>query len=1413
MKSIRKKTIGLLALLMAFVMLVGACLPAGALSIEHSTNGYTEPCYSIEYSDKRLKISINAEIVYDILKDKQLTKDELTALIPSDILDAMDKGRDITPDELIELASRYVTLNDIKEMLGDLPNELVSQYISLELLEELISMDALLEAIPFDSIFAAANDASVTALLTDDVMRLMLNDAALNRIANNVLISDIVENSTLVDDINTNAELKQKVIALFDDETVNAILTDAQYADIKANLQNYVLSDGIVQKILRDDGTAADKIFKALLETDPDSAVQAQKQADIEEFFSAPAVKNILFTANNLMSSDLVSTLIDSGVITKDIAETVLSDVPPAQLAGAINPDGSINTDGFYAIISSDGDKYFGRLLNAVDHREIIRAVDGTTLYGIVISNSSALFGNSNVIAAFNEAFEPLENDFIMTALGGYRGILSTYCDIAYVLRNVVTYNRICDVLKPIDILNAIGVDRLLGYTSVSAIIESAGGAGSLLSLYTNDELAEIFTAVGTDNIRTFIETSGVLDAIDVKQTASDIIEAIRENGDVKQFVKKIIYTTSQIFTNDIESITLGNASNPFYYIGKISLNSLLEGLISSLPITDGRFDIASVMDNGLSASVSLVLGDRFANKSYTYTAELEFTGDTTGLKSILEKLDNYVELDISQGFDGDGVLNNIGMNLGVTVPEIFSVLYAEILNNSIEGKDISRELRQKLLLIPTKTPADAAELIDSVTDEQRREIYDFLIEKLDSVKNKASSVSRTQLDEKIDALTDYATFSKLFDKASEIFGKLADSSLGNISVADIYDNGGNAFRFGAGKTLNIYDFIVNSVSLPDTIAMWFADRDLSVRLDTRMTLTGIYVLTYTDANGETEKTLVPEGADIDVINDLLGIQSNVTLTFAFKDTDGNTLASDITRSYTYGISKEELISELRNDSAFVLEGYTFSDVTGYDPNGAKEQSVTAVYTVNTSAPERVTITFTDDGGTVLGTFSFEYGISATAIIDAVNANTGNIYASLLKNGYTVTGLTGYTADGGEAQTVTLVYTGNIYRAVWKDGSTIIKEENWVFGSGNYPAAPSIPTKNGYTGAWNKTPDFTSPANIEISVVWTANKYTVTFKGHEKDIYVEWIFGTVPTAPEVPYKYGHDGAWEDYASKLNIPSDFTVNAVYTLHIYTATFVADGEKVAEVDFTVNDTSITEPKVPEKSGYVGKWEEYSITDKDITVNAVYTPVTVGDTDTDTDSSDGTVSSSGKHWSWIGLILIVLLVAGGLYGYIRKKSDDDDGSTPPPPAPTPEPTPETDTGSEEENKETDDEKSEIPDEEPLPITVVESVSVDEVDELMSDNTALKLIQTRSISDVEGLRVIVNIDKINEVFNAGDTVNLETLKQKKLISQRASRVKILANGNIDKPLNIEANAFSVQAVKMITLTGGTVTLTVIEK
>ncbi len=92
---------------------------------------------------------------------------------------------------------------------------------------------------------------------------------------------------------------------------------------------------------------------------------------------------------------------------------------------------------------------------------------------------------------------------------------------------------------------------------------------------------------------------------------------------------------------------------------------------------------------------------------------------------------------------------------------------------------------------------------------------------------------------------------------------------------------------------------------------------------------------------------------------------------------------------------------------------------------------------------------------------------------------------------------------------------------------------------------------------------------------------------------------------------------------------------------------------------------------------------------------------------------------------------------------------------------------------------------------------------DEMVSDDVAEHSIDVIKKSR-SGKMVEVNIDEICENFEDDEIVTLDALKAKRIVNKSAGRLKVLANGTMTKRLTIEADKFSLQAVKMITLAGG---------
>jgi len=66
-----------------------------------------------------------------------------------------------------------------------------------------------------------------------------------------------------------------------------------------------------------------------------------------------------------------------------------------------------------------------------------------------------------------------------------------------------------------------------------------------------------------------------------------------------------------------------------------------------------------------------------------------------------------------------------------------------------------------------------------------------------------------------------------------------------------------------------------------------------------------------------------------------------------------------------------------------------------------------------------------------------------------------------------------------------------------------------------------------------------------------------------------------------------------------------------------------------------------------------------------------------------------------------------------------------------------------------------------------------------------------------------VVNLDKLN-IFDAGSEVTPEKLVAKGIVKSLHHPIKILANGNINRPLVIKANKFSAVAKAKIEAAGG---------
>jgi ribosomal protein L18E len=104
--------------------------------------------------------------------------------------------------------------------------------------------------------------------------------------------------------------------------------------------------------------------------------------------------------------------------------------------------------------------------------------------------------------------------------------------------------------------------------------------------------------------------------------------------------------------------------------------------------------------------------------------------------------------------------------------------------------------------------------------------------------------------------------------------------------------------------------------------------------------------------------------------------------------------------------------------------------------------------------------------------------------------------------------------------------------------------------------------------------------------------------------------------------------------------------------------------------------------------------------------------------------------------------------------------------------------------------------------------SFSVDEghADMLITDPQAKSLVKKDGdvVYTTGTERARITVGEISDAFSPGDTVDINALKEKGILSEEVNNLKVVGGGRIDKSLTVYANDFTLSAVKMIALCGG---------
>ena len=182
----------------------------------------------------------------------------------------------------------------------------------------------------------------------------------------------------------------------------------------------------------------------------------------------------------------------------------------------------------------------------------------------------------------------------------------------------------------------------------------------------------------------------------------------------------------------------------------------------------------------------------------------------------------------------------------------------------------------------------------------------------------------------------------------------------------------------------------------------------------------------------------------------------------------------------------------------------------------------------------------------------------------------------------------------------------------------VYKEIPYVYGQKSIDL-PTVPKKPGYSGAWESYSLVIG--GVTINAIYTQETYIATLLV-DGAVYMQipYVYGQKSIdLPEVPDKPGYTGAWEPYSLVIG---GVTIHAIYTPKKYIATLIVDGAVYGEIGYTYGQKSVALPEVPKKEGYTGMWGPYSLVIGGTKIEAIYSPIdnTAKTVDGDADGDGG-------------------------------------------------------------------------------------------------------------------------------------------------------------------------------------------------
>ena len=1138
---------------MTIIMLLSAAVPAFASGTDvyvaenNESNATDAPPYEVVVVDGVLTLRLNAEVLSEILKDKSITKEELLSFVPEDVLNALGDG--MSAEALAEIVSSYINAENIKDLIGLLPTDVILDYFDLSLLESILTVDELLALIPIDDILSDVTEEQLESIVNSEVLALLLTDEVKDKVLTDEFIEELLGDGEVISDILADGKIHDELAALVDGAIVDKILANAE-----ARERIIALAE------------SSDTLTKILADHEAVTAIKDymfQHTERVDEFLSDPAV--IVPLRNSSIIRGFISdhidphTAIDEDRVDFDqfmtdfgITEDNLKD--NADRLG-VTVDEIQQYQSFEELYRHDAFdaealcEIYGITVEKLIHYGHV--TDSEVAYLISDNWDDALQDEELVkhiisLVGLHALFENFGRDGMVGAIGGYYGMIERgFFSEKDVVEAIGGYDVLIDYLLPEkldEIISIVGYEKWLEFVDLRDVIDAAGGYSQLLSMYSIQQLNKIVNTRGIRNIIDFARECGLHKKVDIKAVMQDVLSTVSTvKGRFKPFAKNVANRMMQMLNLEFSTIQLNDTV--IYKNGSFYIQETVTALLQTVPDIDTFLS----MESG-DRLIEFVIKAPIRGEEWSLGVAIELTGDISKLQDRLEPYKDHLVFDVSDELD---------ISTAIVVPSVISDVYEK----ALASDRIPESLKIKLLELPTMTVADAAELIENISDEEIAKLAELVSEKAEAIRDKAYAkidavaggnakieAAKAKADQLIDALSDPTKLSALRDKAVAAVQK-AGNAIGDRSILSFYDGEGT-FSFDKSFTVDLYEYISKIVTLPDELLLLFNnDMTISGTLNSSVTVNGLYKVTVTEEDGTVKEFLMPEGIDLVILNDYAGVE---------LDLDGEILPPRDSRYYP----ESTFVILFYNESGSIIKEITYTEESPFDPALAPAVPEKSGYTGEWES----------------------YTVGSAPLIEVRPIYKLVEYNATYVDGDTTGDLGKFTVNTNEFEMPT---------PISPEGYTF---ESWfvdINGNGSLDSNDIVLTSKG--GNIYALPDGASLPTRDISIIakYKTNSYTISFMDrgllyHGYGFTVDNAIVTLPATEPFPTTDGDGEGDLKLADGDTLPlSENTAYAKYNAIEYESYYSVDGMLTALSEKTTVET--VEVSIPEvsKHGYSFKY----------------------------------------------------------------------------------------------------------------------------------------------------------------------------------------------------------------------------------